>query len=48
MSAIVWQFEHALAFPFFGIEFEKKTDFFSSPAVTAEFSKFADILSVAI
>ena len=45
MSAIVWQFEHSLALPFLGIGM--KTDF-SSPVTTAEFSKFADILSAAV
>ena len=42
MSAIVWYFEQSLALPFFGIEM--KIDF-SSPVATAEFSKFAGILS---
>ena len=45
MSAIVWQFEHSLALPFFGIGM--KTDL-CSPVATAEFSKFADILSAAL
>ena len=45
MSAIVWQFEHSLALPFFGIGM--KTDL-SSPVATAEFSKFAGILSAAL
>ena len=45
MSAIVWQFEHSLASPFFGIGM--KTDL-SSPVATAEFSKFASILSAAL
>ena len=45
MSAIVWWFEHSLALPFFGIGM--KTDF-SSPVATAEFSKFAGILSTAL
>ena len=44
MSAIVQQFEHSLALPFFGIRM--KTDF-SSPVAIAEFSKFAGILSAA-
>ena len=43
MSAIVWWFEHSLALPFFGIDWT-----FSSPVATAEFSKFADILSAAL
>ena len=38
MNAIVREFEHSLALPFFGIGM--KTDF-SSPVATAEFSKFA-------
>ena len=45
MSAIVWQFEHSLALPFFGIGM--KIDL-SSPVATAEVSKFADILSAAL
>ena len=45
MSAIVQQFEHSLALPFFGIG--TKTDF-SGPVAIAEFSKFADILSAAL
>ena len=45
MSAIVRLFEHSLALPFFGIGM--KTDF-SSPVATAEFSKFAGILSAAL
>ena len=56
MSAILWLFEHSLALPFFGIGM--KTDLFqrghirskltfSSPGTTAEFSKFAGILSAA-
>ena len=45
MSAIVRQFEHSLALPFFGIGM--KTDFFS-PVTPAEFSKFAGILSAAL
>ena len=43
--AIVRQFEHSLALPFFGIGM--KTDFFSSMA-TAEFSKFVGILSASL
>ena len=45
MSAIVWQFEHSLALPLFGIGW--KLTFFS-PVTTAEFSKFAGILSAAL
>jgi len=45
MSIIVWWFEHSLALPFLGIGM--KTDLFS-PVATAEFSKFADILSAAL
>ena len=45
MGAIVQYFEHSLALPFFGIG--KKIDF-SSPVATAEFSKFAGILSPAL
>ena len=45
MSAIVQQFEHFLALPFFGIGM--KTDL-SSPVATAELSKFAGILSAAL
>ena len=45
MSAILWWFEHSLALPFFGIGM--KMDF-SSPVVTAEFSKLAGILSAAL
>ena len=44
MSAIVQQFEHFLALPFFGIGM--KTDF-SSPVATAVLPKFAGILSAA-
>ena len=43
MRAIVWWFEHSLALPFFGIDWT-----FSSPVATAEFSKFAGILSEAL
>ena len=46
MSAIVQEFEHSLALPFFGIGM--KTDLFSSPVATAEFSKFAGVLSSAL
>ena len=42
MSAIVQYFEYSLALPFFGI------GTFSSPVATAEFSKFAGILSAAL
>ena len=45
MSTIVWLFEHSLALPFFRIGM--KTDL-SSPVATAEFSKFAGILSAAL
>ena len=45
MSAIVWQFEHSFVLPFFGIGMKTT---FSSPVATAEFSKFAGILSTAL
>ena len=45
MSATVWQFDHSLASPFFCIGMKLT---FSSPVVTAEFSKFAGILSAAL
>ena len=45
MSAVVRWFEQSLALPFFGIGM--KTDLFS-PVATAEFSKFAGILSAAL
>ena len=45
MSAIVQYLEHSLALPFFG--FGMKTDL-CSPVATAEFSKFAGILSAAL
>ena len=45
MSAIVWELEHFLTLPFFGIGM--KTDL-SIPVATAEFSKFVGILSVAL
>ena len=45
MSAIVWEYEHFLALPVFGIGM--KTDL-SSPMATAEFSEFAGILSAAL
>ena len=46
MNAVVWYFEYSLTLPFFGIGMKKLT--FSSPVATAEFSKLADILSVAL
>ena len=45
MSAIVRQFEHSLALSFFGIGMKRT---FSSPVATAEFSKFAGILSATL
>ena len=45
MSAIVWQFEHSFVLPFFGIGMKTT---FSCPVATAEFSKFAGILSTAL
>ena len=45
MSAILRQFEHSLALPFFGIGMKLT---FSSPVATAEFSKFAGRLSAAL
>ena len=45
MSAVVRQFEHSLALPFFGIGM--KTDLFY-PVATAEFSKFAGISSAGL
>ena len=45
MCSIVQWFEHSLEMPFFGIQM--KTEF-SSPVATAEFSKFAGILSAAL
>ena len=45
MSAIVRQFEHSLALPFLGLEWKLT---FSILVATAEFSKFADILSAAL
>ena len=45
MTAIVQEFEHSLALPFFGIGM--KTDF-SSPVAAVDFSKFAGILSAAL
>ena len=49
MSAIVWESEHSLALPFFGIGplgLDHRT--FSSPVAIAEFSKFAGILNTAL
>ena len=43
MSAIVWYLEHYLVLSFFGIGMK-----LSSPVTTAEFSKFAGILSAAL
>ena len=45
MSVIMWKSEHSLALPFFGIGMT--TDLFQ-PVTTAEFSKFAGILSAAL
>ena len=45
MSAIVWWFEHFLSLTFLGVG-RRLT--FSSPVVTAEFSKFVGILNVAV
>ena len=45
MSAIVWQFDHSLAFSFFCTGMQLT---FSSPVATAKFSKFAGILSAAL
>ena len=45
MTAVLQWFEHSLALPFFGIGM--KTDLFI-PVATAEFPKFAGILSVAL
>ena len=45
VSAIVWWLGHSLALPFF--EIEMKTDL-SGPVATANFSKFAGILSTAL
>ena len=45
MSAIVQEFEHSLALPFF--EIGMKATFYS-PVATAEFSIFAEILSAAL
>ena len=45
MIAIVWWFEQSLALLFLEIGMKPA---FSSPVATAEFSKFADILSAAL
>ena len=45
MSAVVRQFEHSLALPFFGIGMKTA---FSCPVAMAEFSKFDDNLSAAL
>ena len=45
ISEIVWQSEHSLTLTFFGIGMKLT---FSSPVATAEFSKFAGILSAAL
>ena len=45
MSATVWQFDQSLALPFF---FTGMKLTFSSSVVTAEFSKFAGILSASL
>ena len=45
MSTTVWSFEHYSALPSFGIGM--KTDL-STLVATAEFSRFADILSTAL
>ena len=45
MSGIVWEFEHSLALPFFGIGMKLT---FSSLVATAEFSKFAGRLSATL
>ena len=45
MNAIVWYFGHSLALPFLGNGWKLT---FSSPVATAEFSKFASILSVTL
>ena len=41
-------FEHSLALPFLGIGMKTDLLTFSSPVATAEFSKFAGILSAAL
>ena len=45
LSDFHFHFEHSLALPFFGIGMKLT---FSSPVATAEFSKFAGILSAAL
>ena len=45
MNAVVQQFEHSLALLSLGLEWKLT---FSSPVATAEFSKFANILSAAL
>ena len=45
MNAVVQLFEQSLALPFFEIGMKLT---FSSPVATAEFSKFAGILSAAL
>ena len=45
MSETVWQFQHSLALPFFGIRVKLT---FPSPVAFAEFSKFASILSAVL
>ena len=45
MSTVVWQFEHSLELPFFGIGMN--TDFFQ-PCGPAEFSEFDDMLKAAL
>ena len=45
MSAVVWYIQHSLALLFFGIGMKMT---FSCPVATAEFSKFAGILSAAL
>ena len=47
MSAVVQKFENSLALPFLG-DWNEKDWTFSSPVATAEFSKFAGILSAAL
>ena len=45
MSTVVWHFEHSLTLSFFGIGMNL---IFSSSVVTADFYKFAGVLSVAL
>ena len=45
MSTVVWEFEHSLTLPFFGIGMKLIV---SSLVVTTEISKFAGIFSVAL